>query len=213
MSEQPIFKGRTTCTTTIYEAPSYDATKLGEFEKGSLFRLASVQRENEVNWCKVQTDDGRGGYLVGFLVEVCRECTIAQDRVPIYDLGKTQIANLARGTAIRAWLPPESNLETFFGEDRNAWIEVERDNTSGYIRGTQNLRVPSLPRARPTGPTEPASFIKVLQGVVTLVVIAGLGIFILGKVIGMFLTSRAAYTISAVALGSWLALKTFGRSR
>jgi len=210
MAELPMLKGRTTCPNTLYEAPSYETPKIAELGKDAVFQFISVQQENHVNWCKVQASDGKQGYLVGFLVEILRDCSIAHDGVPVYDAGKSQVANLAQGTPVRAWLPPDPNLQLPELEDRKAWIEVERDNGSAYVCGTHNLKVPRLPSPSSRS-GEPVSFVKALPGLAMLLGIAGVGFFVLSKVIGMILTSRSAYTISALILGTWLALKTFRR--
>lgn len=211
MPEQAILRGRANFTTTIYEAPSYGSAKVGEFLKGSLFRLVNVQREKDMNWCKVQTDDGRTGFMVGSLVDVCRECSTARRGVRIYDADRIQRGTLARGAALSAWLPPDSNLELSVGE--SDWIEVNRENGRGYVRGIRNLRVSPLPRV---GQREPGSF-SFIMPLTILLVVAGFGIVALIGVFNVVTSpgfSRAFYEISAVVIGSWLALKgTFGRRK
>src|SRR4051794_11106058 len=111
LTGKSMLKGRATCTTTVYQGPSYDAAKLDEVKEGSTFWLVAIQQENQVNWCKVQLDDGRVGYLVGFLVEVLRECSTTKDNVPFYNAHRTNVGILPRGTIVSAWLPPESDSD------------------------------------------------------------------------------------------------------
>jgi len=213
--KQPMLRARTNCTPTIYKDPQHSA-KTGELAKGTVFGLVSVQREREglSNSCRIQTDDGRSGYVNGTFISVSRECSATRE-VPIYDADKIQTGTLTRGAVLSAWLPPDTHLgETVAAND---WIQVERGKGTEYVCGIRKFRVQPLPWVGPKEPSSSVSGVKELIGVLAiLAAFAAVGFFALLKgpsFVSDLYSSQGLYGLSSLIIGTWLGLKVLSGRR